>query len=77
MWALTFAGAFPTTLLYCLMPPLAALALRRRAASDPTAPQPPALLPGGDATLYLLVALALGLLGTSGGLALLSLPFFR
>lgn len=69
---LAFAGAFPTTLLYCLMPPLADLALQRRskrenAASEkgPISVCPPNLLPGGNALRVFLVFTATALVGIS------------
>lgn len=82
---LAFAGAFPTTLLYGLVPPLAALSLRRArrrartAAAAPTAAAPTALarsarlLPGGTLLIGLLVAVAGGFILTSAALAAASL----
>ena len=78
-------GAFPTTLLYGLVPPLAALSLRRArrrartAAAAPTAAAPTALarsarlLPGGTLLIGLLVAVAGGFILTSAALAAASL----
>ncbi len=73
---LAFAGAFPTTLLYGLVPPLAALALRRarsgRAPAD-AAPDsgstPRRLLGGGTPVLGALVAVAAGFILTAAVLA--------
>eukprot|EP00977_Amphora_coffeiformis_P019445 scaffold7234_cov181-Amphora_coffeaeformis.AAC.6 len=68
---LSFAGAYPTTLLYGLAPALAALVLRRRLQKgmedDITTPQ---LVPGGKRTLIALVCAAVGLVGSSTVLAL-------
>jgi len=68
---LSFAGAYPTTLLYGLAPSLAALVLRRRlqqhVPDDITTPQ---LVPGGERTLVALVCAAVGLVGSSTVLAL-------
>ena len=78
-------GAFPTTLLYGLVPPLAALSLRRAcrragtAAAAPAAAAPSTLarsarlLPGGTLLIGLLVAVAGGFILTSAALAAASL----
>ena len=77
---LAFSGAFPTTILYCVMPPLAVMSLRRRAAdahpstssaaSDdnargPPSLAPPDLLPGGSAARVGLALLATAFVCTS------------
>ena len=61
---LAFAGAFPTTLLYLLAPPLAALALRQGAHDQRS------LLPGGVGTMRALAAAAATMLGANVLLAL-------
>lgn len=77
---LSFAGAFPTTFLYGLLPPLAALVLRRAASRDAppagssagtAAPPLVRWLPGGRAPLVVagLVAIALLLTNLAGVLA--------
>jgi len=60
---LSFAGAFPTTILYGLLPPLAVLTLRSKAAGGQQAAA--RWLPGGRAPLLLAAAVALGLLATN------------
>eukprot|EP00965_Chrysotila_dentata_P085591 2823468-Pleurochrysis_carterae.AAC.1 len=74
---LSFAGAFPTTLLYGLVPPIALLVMRMRAAKTEKATQGKrsarTLLPGGEALLGLLGLLAVGMLGTNFFLALQSI----
>jgi tyrosine-specific transport protein len=67
---LSFAGAFPTTFLYGLLPPLAALVLRRAAnrdAQDGSASAPPLVrwLPGGRAPLVGAGLVAIALLLTN------------
>jgi len=66
---LAFAGAFPTTLLYGLMPPLALLALRRLARKGGQRAFVE-LLPGGGLSLGLLVASAASMLLVSTTLSL-------
>lgn len=70
---LAFAGAYPTTILYGLAPPLAALTLRRRLKKNNVDEQAitPRLVPGGDKTLVSLVCTAVGLVGASTVLATL------
>jgi len=70
---LAFAGAFPTMLLYGLMPPLAALALRRSGLQDRrrgpnavTTARPVAL---GVPILRLVVGISIGFLGVNSFLA--------
>ncbi|KAL1514646.1 hypothetical protein AB1Y20_003738 [Prymnesium parvum] len=62
---LAFSGAFPTTILYCLMPPLAAMVFHRRARDDSLELSNTALLPGGDLVRAALAVIAVGLVGTS------------
>ncbi|KAJ1447246.1 hypothetical protein M885DRAFT_543480 [Pelagophyceae sp. CCMP2097] len=64
--ALAFAGGFPVTVLWGVLPPLFLWALRRRpAAGDPSRclPDPGRFLPGGTAGLAAVQLLALALLG--------------
>mmetsp|Transcript_21042 Transcript_21042/g.42959 ORF Transcript_21042/g.42959 Transcript_21042/m.42959 type:complete len:247 (-) Transcript_21042:1266-2006(-) len=72
---LAFAGAYPTTLLYGLAPPLAALVLRHRAKKEGVRKNQltPSLVPGGETTLALLVATSIGIVGSCSALALRSL----
>lgn len=83
---LSFAGAYPTTLLYGLAPCLAALVLRRRVehtkrlhgvASDDedndavnNLTTTPRLVPGGAGTLRIMICAALGLVGSSTTVAI-------
>ena len=67
---LAFSGAFPTIVLYGLLPPLAALAMRARAAAGLMADcatgatvEAPAIVPGGKAALLAVALLACSLLG--------------
>lgn len=74
---LAFSGAFPTIVLFGLLPPLAALALRRQrntcdvvgADEVPECSLVPSFVPGGDAALVAIAAAALVLLGTNTMLA--------
>lgn len=70
---LAFAGAYPTTILYGLAPPLASLTLRRRLKKHKVdeGAMTPRLVPGGDKTLFTLVCTAVGLVGASTVLATL------
>ena len=72
---LAFAGAYPTTLLYGLAPPLAALVLRHRATKEGVQKTQltPRLVPGGKAALALLVATSIGIVGSCSALAVRSL----
>jgi len=82
---LAFSGAFPTFVLFGLLPPLAALALRRQRETgernsgetcgiddeaEPECALAPSFVPGGDAALMAMAAVALVLLGTNTMLAL-------
>lgn len=65
---LAFAGAFPTTILYGLAPPVAALVLRKRARRLPGVPRL-RLLPGGALIPAALALSAAAMLCASTGLA--------
>lgn len=67
---LAFAGGFPTAVLYGVVPSLAALVLRKRLANDGgDAVATPELVPGGEATLVGVAALASGIVGACSVLA--------
>ena len=72
---LGFSGAFPTTLLYGVVPPLALLTLRESARVDGGSVRPPQqqLLPGGEPVLTALGAVAVGLLAINAWLAIVGL----
>ena len=65
---LAFAGAFPSIVLYALLPPILALAARRQTGGLASGFE---AVPGGRRTLRLLVLLACGLLGVNAWLWLL------
>mmetsp|Transcript_29984 Transcript_29984/g.44191 ORF Transcript_29984/g.44191 Transcript_29984/m.44191 type:complete len:263 (-) Transcript_29984:174-962(-) len=75
---LSFAGAYPTTILHGLSPALAVLVLRRKLKRGVTSKgskigskvTEARIVPGGDVTLIGLVSAALGLIGASTFLAL-------
>lgn len=71
---MSFAGAYPTTLLYGLAPSLAVIVLRRRARMagimDGSEGTTPRLVPGGTHMLAMLAATALSIIGASTVLAL-------
>ena len=71
---LAFSGAYPTTLLYGLAPPLAALVLRHRAKKEgvDNSQLTPSVVPGGKPTILLLIATALGIVGSCTGQALMN-----
>ena len=62
---LAFAGAFPSIVLYALLPPILALAARRQTGGLASGFE---AVPGGRRTLRLLVLLACGLLGVNAWL---------
>lgn len=66
---LAFSGAFPTTVLYLIMPPLALLVLRQMPRSgegrQDMARQTSTLLPGGPPLLSVLIAVGVCILGIS------------
>ena len=71
---LAFSGAYPTTLLYGLAPPLAALVLRHRAKKEgvDNSQLTPSVVPGGKPTILLLIATALTIVGSCTGQALMN-----
>ena len=71
---LAFSGAYPTTLLYGLAPPLAALVLRHRAKKEGVdkSQLTPSVVPGGKPTILLLIATALAIVGSCTGQALMN-----
>ena len=71
---LAFSGAYPTTLLYGLAPPLAALVLRHRAKKEGVdkSQLTPSVVPGGKPTILLLIATALTIVGSCTGQALMN-----
>ena len=63
--ATAFAGAYPVTFLWGLLPPVLLHRLRQRDANDPSESEPPVLLVGGAPMLALLASAAAGVLGAS------------